>query len=59
MRIHHGDLGAILIILCIFIYLGIGFQTEVQFYVWVFGLILGVVMLVHDVYWHLTHRKSG
>jgi len=57
MRIHHGYIGALLIIWCILTYFGIGVIGEFNIYVWAVGLVIGIVLLVHDVWWHLTHRK--
>ena len=59
MRIHHGYIGAALILLCILTYFGIGVVGKFNFYVWIVGLVLGVVLLVHDAYWHITHRKRS
>jgi len=54
MRIHHSYVGIILIILSLILFKADGGFAH-------FGLVLflflgGVFLLLHDVYWHITHR---
>ena len=59
MYIHHGYIGVFLIFWSV---AAIGFKTLIigEYNPWLAwgGLLLGIVLLVHDVLWHWRHRKN-
>ena len=57
IHIHHGYIGVILIIYCILTINGYAVIGDFNIYIWIIGLVLGIVLLFHDLYYHLTHRK--
>jgi hypothetical protein len=59
LRFHHGYIGLALIIWSTLAYLfRIGVIGEYNPYLAMFGFIVGVILIVHDVWWHLEHERS-
>ncbi len=58
MRFHHGYVGAVLLVWSL---LSIRFKVGVigtfHLELALAGLVIGATLLIHDAYWHLTHRK--
>jgi hypothetical protein len=63
LRIHHGYIGFTISYLVYFStsfshLFRIGVIGEYNVYLAMFGFIVGVILIVHDVWWHLEHERS-
>ncbi len=58
LKLHHGYIGAILVVWSLLtICFKLGVIGEFRLELASAGLIIGATLLIHDAYWHLTHRK--
>lgn len=57
LRLHHGYIGIVLILGCVIAYLGEVVVEELNFGVWMMNLVFGIILTVHDLRCHLTHKK--
>jgi hypothetical protein len=60
LHIHHGYVGAFLILWSLAVIVGFRSLMIGEYNPWLAwgGLLLGIVLLVHDVLWHMRHRES-
>jgi hypothetical protein len=58
MRVHHAYIGLVLVVWSLLAHFyRIGVIGEYNVYFSMFCLSVGVFLIVHDVWWHLTHRR--
>jgi hypothetical protein len=58
MKVHHAYIGLVLVVWSLLAHFyRIGVIGEYNMYFAMFCLGVGVFLIVHDVWWHLTHRR--